>query len=114
MKLKRNIFLNYRLKKEEVAELVDKIIEQEGFEKDERKDTLSRTQFNRLLNLLKETDSFAKQKNLLLMTSLQKNFTVNQVYRVLHCINEIDNKFTILELLVRELLGNELPSFIVA
>ncbi|MBM7555801.1 DUF4476 domain-containing protein [Halanaerobacter jeridensis] len=85
---------------DEIGELVDQIMEQEGFETNERKDTLSRTQFNKLLEVLMTNNSFAKQKNVLLMTSLQKNFTVNQVYRILHSIKDIDNKFTILELLV--------------
>ena len=85
---------------DEITELVDKIIDQDEFINQQHKKRLSRTQFNKLLKVLKNSQNFARQKNLLLMTSLHKKFTVNQVYRLLHCISDLDNKFTILELLV--------------
>ena len=85
---------------DEITELVDKIIDQDEFIDHQHKESLSRTQFNKLLKVLKNSQQFARQKNLLLMTSLHKKFTVNQVYRLLHCISDVDNKFTILELLV--------------
>lgn len=84
---------------DEITELVKRIID-EDFSCQTRKESLSRKQFSKLLEVMHTSTSFAKQKNLLMMTSLKKNFTVNQVYRILHCVNDIDDKFTILELLV--------------
>ncbi|MFO7819023.1 MAG: DUF4476 domain-containing protein [Halanaerobacter sp.] len=84
---------------DDITNLVGQIINQkDGTTR--RKESLSPKQFNKLLEVINNSDSFAKQKNLLRMTSLKKKFTVNQVYRFLHCLDSLDDKFTILELLV--------------
>ena len=84
---------------DDITELVDKVGNKES-RTEKRKEDLSSNQFSKLLEVIHNSDSFAKQKNLLMMTSLKKKFTVNQVYRLLHCVSGNDDKFTILELLV--------------
>ncbi|MGM0501386.1 MAG: DUF4476 domain-containing protein [Bacillota bacterium] len=84
----------------EITKLVEKVVFQNEFNNQDRKEEISRKQFMKLLDILTQEESFVKQKNMLVMTSLQKKFTVDQVYRILHCISDIDNKFTVLELLV--------------
>ena len=84
---------------DDITELVDKVGNKES-RTEKRKEDLSSNQFSKLLEVIHNSESFAKQKNLLMMTSLKKKFTVNQVYRLLHCVSGNDDKFTILELLV--------------
>ena len=84
----------------EITELLEKSIFQNNLDNQERKEKISPKKFNELLNVVSKAGSFVKQKNMLVMTSLQKKFTVNQVYRLLHCVEEKEDKFTILELLV--------------